>query len=618
MKKTKREKFLEFLKNKPILADGAMGTYLYQKGFGRCPSVELENIFNPDAVFEVHREYINAGAKIITTNTFGANRINYQRKKILVNLKDVNVKGLQIAKKAAKGLPVWVGASIGPLSVMLKPYGDFEEAEAREVCLEQIKYLCEEMPDLFIIESQKSVLEAIFFIDSIKKVAPDIPIIASLTINKEGRTFFGDDFLEGLLKLEREGADVLGLNCSIGPSEILYFVEKVLKNIKAPLSVMPNAGHPVEVDKRIIFLSEPNYFAQFSLKYIELGATIVGGCCGTNPDTIRKVKGKLEDFNKGKREESIVFSEIEIEKEKSEFYKIPQKEGFFKKLGKEFVITCEIEPPKGPDVKDIITIVNGLKNFGADAINIADNPMARARVSSLAVAHFIKSETGLSTILHLTCRDRNLLALQSDILGAALLGVSGILVLGGDPTALGDYPEATSVYDVNVVGLIKIISSLNNGLDFSDNKIEPPTNLSIGIALNLNEENYEKEIEKAKERIDAGAGFALTQPIFEEEIVYRFIEKLGKLNFFVLPGILPLKSLNQALYLKNEVPGIVIPDKIINSLQKYKDLESQRAKGLEIALNLLKKLKNNLPGAYLTTGGKNLSTLKDLLYNFSK
>lgn len=613
----KRKEFLEFLKEKPVLADGAIGTYLYQKGYARVPSAEIENILNPEAVYEVHKEYIKAGAKIITTNTFGANRINYQRKGILFNLKDVNAKGVQIAKKSAKGLPVLVGASIGPLSVMLKPYGDLSEEEARQVCFEQVKFLLEEEPDLFIIESQKSALEATFFIDSVKKIAPDIPIIASLTISKEGRTFFGDDFLEGLEKLKNRGADVVGLNCSIGPSDMLYFVERAMERLKAPLSIMPNGGYPAEVDKKIVFLSEPNYFASYTAKYISLGVSIVGGCCGTNPETIRKIKEKIEEFKKGKREEPIYFSEVEREEEKKEIKERPLKEGFFKKLGKEFVITCEVEPPKSPDIKNIIENVKVFKNLGVDAINIADNPMARARVSPLAVASYIQSETGLSTILHLTCRDRNLLALQSEILGASLLGISGIMVLGGDPTALGDYPEATSVYDVNVVGLIKIISSLNRGLDFSDNVIDPPTNFSIGIAIGTPGENFEREIEKVKERVEAGAEFGLTQPIFEEESSFKFFESLSSLKIQILPGIMPLRSINQAIYLKNEVPGMKIPENLIKELEKYKDIESQKQKGIEIALTLLEKVKKNFPGTYLTTGGRNLSVLKELLYKFS-
>ena len=610
---TKREIFLEFLKEKPILADGAIGTYLYQKGFGRVPTVELENIQNPEAVYEVHREYIRAGAKIITANTFSANKINFQRKKILYNLKDVNLRGIQIAKRAAKGLPVFVGASLGPLSVMLKPYGDVSEEEAREVCREQVKYICEEMPDLFIVESQKSTLEAQFFIDAIKEFAPDIPIIASLTIGKEGRTFFGDDYLDGLKKLEKAGADVVGLNCSIGPSDTLYFVEKIVKEINTPISVMPNGGYPAEVDKKIIFLSEPNYFASFALKYINLGVSIIGGCCGTNPETIKKIKEKIEESKSGKIEEGEVFYFEEAEESQVEKEELEKRAGFLKKLGKEFVITCEVEPPKGPDIKGIVNEIKGFKSLGVDALNIADNPMARVRVSPLAVAHYIQSETNLDVILHMTCRDRNLLALQSDLLGAALLGVSAILVLGGDPTALGDYPEASSVYDVNVVGLIKIISSLNKGFDFSDNVINPPTNFSIGVAININEENIEKEIEKVKERVDAGAEFGLTQPIFEEK-QFEFIEKISKAGIYVFPGIMPLRSLNQALYLKNEVPGINIPDKIIYDLEKYKDKEGQRQKGVEIALKLLNEIKKNFLGVYLTAGGKNLSILKDLLF----
>ncbi len=609
----KREIFLEFLREKPVLADGAIGTYLYQRGFGRCPSVELENILNPEAVYEIHREYIRSGAKIITTNTFSANKINFQRKKILYNLKDVNLKGVQIAKKAGKGLPVFIGASLGPLSVMLKPYGDVSEEEAREVCREQVRYLCEEMPDLFIVESQKSTLEAIFFIEAIREIAPDVPILASLTIGKEGRTFFGDDYLEGLKKLEKAGADVVGLNCSIGPSDTLYFVEKIVKEVKLPISVMPNGGYPAEVDKKIVFLSEPNYFASFALKYVKLGASIVGGCCGTNPETIKKIKEKIEDYKNGEIEEREIYYFEEAEEKKFEKKELEERAGFLKKLGKEFIITCEIEPPKGPDIKNLINEIKGFKGLGVDALNIADNPMARVRVSSLALAHYIQSETNLDVILHMTCRDRNLLALQSDLLGAALLGVSAILVLGGDPTALGDYPEASSVYDVNVVGLIKIISSLNRGLDFSDNIINPPTNFSIGIAINIDEENFEKEIAKIKERIEAGAEFGLTQPIFEERS-FEFIEKISKSGIYVFPGIIPLKSLNQALYLKNEVPGINVPDEIIKGLEKYKDKEAQKQKGIEIALNLLNKVKENFSGAYLTAGGKNISILKDLLF----
>ncbi len=613
--KNKRDNLLELLKENFLIGDGAMGTYLQQKGFGKVPSIEMENLQNPEAVYEIHKEYIRAGAKIITTNTFKANRINFEKRGIINFLKDVNLRGVQIAKRAARGMPVFVGASLGPLSVMLKPYGDVSEKEAREICKEQVLFLSEEEPDLFIIETQQSTLEAKFFMDACKEVSPEVPILASLTVGKEGRTFFGDELIEGLLKLEKFGADILGINCTIGPSDTFVFFKELIKKIKKPLSVMPNGGYPVEVENKILYLSEPNYFANYSLKFLKIGAKIVGGCCGTTPETIRAIRENLKK-PKGLEKEEFLFIE-EKEEEKGRFKK-REREGFFKKLGKEFVITCEVEPPKGPDIKNLIENLRFFKSYGADAVNIADNPMARVRVSPLSVAHYIQNETSLSTILHITCRDRNLLALQSDLLGAELLGVGGVLALGGDPTALGDYPEAKSVYDVNVVGLIKIVSSLNRGYDFSDNKIIPPTNLSIGIAINPYPEDLKKELEKIKEKVEAGAEFGLTQPLFDLESSFEFLKKIERLKIHILPGILPLCNLRQALYLKNEVPGIIIPNRIIKKMEGYKSKESQRSFGIEISLKILEKVKKEFPGAYITSGGRGLNLIKEILLNFSK
>jgi homocysteine S-methyltransferase len=600
------------MKETIIVADGAMGTVLTMRGLPLGSCIPEANLTQSELVFALHREYIQAGAQILSSNTFKAHRLHLATFDLQHKVWDINARGVEIARRAAHGAPVWVGASIGPLKVMLKPYGDMDESEAREICREQVKALADAGPDLFILETQQSVLEAMFFMDACRDVAPEIPVLASLTFTRDGRTFFGDSPAEGLLKLVHQGADVVGLNCSVGPADTLPLVEAVADSVDHPLAVMPNAGYPTEVDGRLHYLSSPEYVAQYVRRYVELGANIVGGCCGTTPETLRAIAKEVKGRPPVRRRAAGMDSSLE-EVPVFAAPPAPLPGGFFGKLGKAFAVTCEIDPPKGPDARAAVDGARLLKQAGADAVDIADNPMARVRVSSVALAHFVSQETGLTTILHLTCRDRNLLALQSELLGASLLGVEGILALSGDPTALGDFPSATSVNDVNVTGLVRIIASLNRGLDFSDNPTGRPTHFSVGVGVNLAASDLGREIDKLKERLDAGAGFAMSQPVFDLATAERFLEKAAPLPVKILPGLLPLASLRQALYLHNEVPGMRLPEEVLARIQSLEKKEDQAAYGIDLAREILEGLKAFAPGAYLTSGGRGPAVLEKVL-----
>ncbi len=609
----KREALQAWMRESVIVADGAMGTVLMSRGVhpGHCH--EELNLSQGDLIFAVHREYVHAGAQILTTNTFKGNRYALAKYELEGRLKDINARAVEIARRAAHGTPVWVGASLGPLKVMLKPYGDVGEEEAREVCREQVAALADAGPDLFILETQQSVLECLFFIAACRQVAPEVPVLASLTFNRDGRTFFGDEPVEGLRRLARGGADVVGVNCSVGPADTLPFVEDVARHVDHPLAVQPNGGYPTEVEGRLTYLSNPEYVASHVRRYADLGVNIVGGCCGTTPDTIRAIAAQLKGRPPVKRTVGEAGTMVIEEAPPAAAIPAPPPGGFFDKLGSRFAVTCEIDPPKEPDARRAVELARLLKQAGADAVDIADNPMARVRVSSTALAHFIQQETGLTTLLHMTCRDRNLLALQSELLGASLLGVEGILALAGDPTSLGDIPSATSVNDVNVVGLVKVIASLNRGLDFSDNALGGRTAFHVGVGLNFGAPDLQKELDKLKERLDAGADFAMSQPVFSLEPVERFLDAAAGLEVRVLPGLLPLSGLKQALYLHNEVPGITLPDAVLAKLASLPERQDQAAYGVELARELLAGLKRIAPGAYLTAGGIKRPVLADVL-----
>ncbi|MEJ2368924.1 MAG: bifunctional homocysteine S-methyltransferase/methylenetetrahydrofolate reductase [Acidobacteriota bacterium] len=613
---SKRESLSSWLADSVIVADGAMGTLLQSRGIAAGQCLEEANLSRAETVFALHREYVHAGARILTSNTFHANRLAMSRFEMADRVRDINARGVEIARQAAHGGPVWVGASAGPLKVMLKPYGDMTEEEARDICREQIAALADPGPDLFVLETQQSVLETVFFIEACREIAPEIPILASLTFSsEEGRTFFGDTAVEGCRKLVESGADIVGINCSVGPAGTLPIVEQVAENVNAPLSVMPNAGYPTELDGKIVYLSSTDYVTSYIKRYLDLGVNVVGGCCGTTPETIRAV-AELVNHRPPVRRQVNPQGRIVIDEPPPEPADPPHLHTngrFFETLETQFSVTCEISPPRNPDARQAVETARLLKHAGAGAIDLADNPMAKVRVSSTALAHFIQQETGLPTILHMTCRDRNLLGLQSELLGASLLGVEAILALSGDPASIGDFPTATSVNDVNALGLVKIIKSLNEGRDFSDHPLGGMTRFAVGVGVNMTPSNWDKELNKLKERVDAGVDFVMSQPVFTLEAVERFLEKANSLPIKVLPGLLPLSTLKQALFLHHEVPGIVLPDNLIQRIESLETKEDQESYGVELARELLVGLRSLTPGAYLTSGGRRHEILERVL-----
>lgn len=609
----RREALKAWLQDSLVVADGAVGTLLRARGFPPSLPVEAAVVLYPERVLEIHRDYLRAGAQILTTDTFRANRFHLNRHGLGERLREVNLRGVELARRAAQGSPAWVGASVGPLKVMLRPYGEVDEEEAREACREQVRALAEAGPDLFVVETQSSVLEALFFLEACREEAPDLPVLASLTVGREGRTFFGDSAVEGLCRLADAGADVVGLNCSLGPQDLLSLVEEAARRVDHPLSAMPNGGYPAEVDGRIVYLSSPEYVATFAKRYADAGVSVVGGCCGTTPETIAAIARLLRGRRPTVRRRTEEGRLEGMEPPPPSPPEAPEPGGFFAHLGRRFVVSCEMTPPRSPDARPAVETARLLKAAGADAVNLADNPLARVRVSPMALAHFIRQETGLTTILHMTCRDRNLLGLQSELLGAALLGVEGVLALSGDPASLGDFPAATSVNDVNVTGLVRIVASLNRGLDFSDHPIGTPTRFAVGVGVSLTPPDLAAERRKLEERCAAGATFAFSQPVFSMEAVERFLESVQDLPVAIFPGILPLSSLRQALYFQNEVPGVEIPAGILARLEALASPDDQAAFGLDLTRNLLQGIRLLAPGAYLTAGGPRSDLLLRLL-----
>ncbi len=597
MKEKREGKFLERLSKEVILADGAMGTYLVSLGAPVRTSLETINLTQPELVERVHREYIKAGAELIETNTFGANYFKLKKYGSESKVKKLNRIGAEIAKKVSGG-KVFVAGSIGPLGKGIKPYGALKIPEAARAFSQQIEGLLEGGVDLLLIETIPTLLEAKTALSAAKKMTA-LPVICQLTYRREDYSL--DKLLIALKELEENGADVVGLNCSLGPAELFEIISEIRKYLAVPFSVFPNAGYPTLIEGRTFFLSSPEYFNKYAKKFLEIGVNLIGGCCGTTPKHI----GAMKEAVVGRKVREITL--IEVEEKGKIIPKIEKEKNLFlEKLNKEFVLTVEISPPRNSDYESTLEVCQTLKDWGLETVDISDNPMAKTKMSALALGHLIKKETGLNILLHLTCRDRNLIGLQSELLGAQALGLEGIIALTGDPAVLGDYPQARSVYDLNSVELVQLIANLNQGKDWSGNSMESRTSFAIGAAFNPASKNIDAEMEKFKRKVESGAHFVLTQPIYD----YRLLEKINDISIPVLIGILPLKSFKQAMFLNNEVPGINIPEEIIKKMGKAGDPKKE---GLEITKQFIQKIKSRVKGIYLMPSLADIGIVKELL-----
>ena len=586
--------FLTKIKDTPLIFDGAMGTVIYEKGIFLNACYDELNLTNPDLIKSIHQSYVDAGADVILTNTFGANRIKLEKYGLADKVKEINIAGVKLARSTSED--VYVLASIGSnlSSGEILTSENLERIKASYK--EQISILVDAGVDGIIFETFFDV-EELLLASSIAKEF-DIPVIASMTLTKEMETPKGLSIVTALKKLDKsQYVDILGLNCSIGPHAMLSAVEKVIGSISKPLVVQPNAGHPQKRDGRMIYLSTPEYFTSYCKNYINLGVMGVGGCCGTNVEHIKEMARTIKALTGVKKHVEI--SKIEVQNTNIVVTPTIEKSNFAKKLFSktEKAISIEITPPRSVDLTPMLEKVQKCKDVGVDAINIPDGPRASARISPMVAGVMIEQKIGMEVILHYCCRDRNLIGMQSDILGGYAAGIKNYLVITGDPPKLGNYPQATAVFDVDAVGLTKVIHNLNRGEDIAGNEINPPTSILIGVGANPCAINLENEIKHFYNKIDAGAEYVMTQPVFDADTLLRFMDITSKYKQIpVVAGIWPLVSLKNALFLKNEVPGVEIPDRIIERMEKANTKEDALKIGIEIAHEIKQKIDSSVQG----------------------
>lgn len=593
--------FVDRLREGIILVDGAMGTMLYNKGIFINQSFEAVNLSVPHMVKEIHQEYIAAGCEVIETNTFGANYFKLKHYGMENQLLEINRRGAELAREVA-GDRVYVAGVVGPLGSLLEPLGNITESEAYESFKTQLKGLIDGGVDLLIFETFYDLNELKLLIRTAREMTM-LPIIAQGTFDEEGKTFLGTSAEAFISELDKQLVEVVGFNCSVGPAPMLADLEKVISVTSKPVSCIPNAGNPRIVEGRSIYLSTPEYLAEYTKRFIQTGARIVGGCCGTTPAHIAAMKKAIKALFPERKSVQINVPTAVIQAQLQPVKLVPatEKSNFARKLvNHEFVTSVEITPPKSCNPQKVINDCRILKERGIDAVNIPDGPRASARLSPMVMAILIERETGLETVLHYCCRDRNIIGMQSDLLGAYAAGLRNVLIITGDPPKLGDYPEATAVFDVDSIGLTQIASLLNRGLDIGRNPIGEPTAFFKGVGVNPGATNLEDELARFAAKIEAGAEFAITQPIYDYHIYEKFLKRIEEFKIPVVAGIWPLVSFKNAEFLKNEVPGTSIPEEIMDRMRQAGSGEAAREEGLKIAAETIRELRPMIAGVQVS------------------
>jgi methionine synthase / methylenetetrahydrofolate reductase(NADPH) len=604
--------FVARLKQSPILCDGAMGTLLYSKGVFINRSYDELNVSQPDLIRGIHHEYLQAGAEIIETNTFGANSFRLGRHSLADKVAEINRAGVRLAREAAKSFDVWVAGSVGPLGTRIEPLGKTSFEEARAAFREQIAALAESGVDLLILETFGYLEEIRQAILAARDVNSSIPIIAQVTIDEDGNCLDGSDPETFAPKLAEWGAEVIGCNCSVGPVAMLDAIERVHAATSLPLAAQPNAGIPRSVDGRNIYLCSPEYMASYARKFVAAGVRVVGGCCGTTPDHIRKMKGALRV---GEARGKSAGSHAAVSHEPTAVPAVPleKRSQIGRKLASgEFLTMVEIVPPKGTDVRKEVEGARFLKSVGVDAVNIPDSPRASARMSNQALSLLIQREVGIEAILHYTCRDRNVLGIQSDLLGADAVGIRNLICITGDPPKMGNYPDATAVFDVDAIGLVNIVHNLNRGLDIGGNPIGIGTGFVIGVGANPGLTDVDEEVRRFEYKVQAGAEYAVTQPVFDLRLLEKFLQRIEHCRIPVVAGIWPLVSVRNAEFMKNEL-RVSVPDSILERMARTQNPEAARAEGVAIAREMLIAAKQMVQGAQISAPMGRYTSAVDVL-----
>ncbi len=582
--------FDQYLNDHLVLLDGAMGSLIYQKGVFIDKCYDELNLSRPELIRSIHEEYIRAGARVIETNTYGANRFKLRSHNLLDRMEQVIGAGVGLAREAA-GEEAYVAGSMGPSGVELEPWGDTSLQEVRESFREQAQIMTAAGVDLFILETIQDIREMEQAVAALRSVS-DLPVIAMMTVREDGKTRYGVDLMDVTRRLSATGATAIGLNCTVGPKPMLDFVEQIIPHTSVPVAVMPNAGRPQYTDGRMIYLSTPEYFSVYTKRFIEKGVRILGGCCGSTPEHISKMANALA-MKQTRIQHSIQIGIRPVSEEPLP-EPVPQerKSAFARKLteGRSTVLV-EMVPPRSIDITNSVSGARMLKEKGVDAINIPDGPRASARMTSLALSVLLQDRVGIETVLHYTCRDRNLLGMQSDLLGAAAMGIRNILAVTGDPPMIGDYPQATAVFDIDSIGLAHLMNNLNHGIDVGEKRIGEPTSFFIGVGLDPNGVSPDNELKRLKLKKEAGAEFVITQPVFDVPSLEGFLEKADMEGLYLIAGIWPLVSLRNAEFMKNEVPGVFVPDHVIRTIGRYDTREDQLKAGVGIALEMVEKVR---------------------------
>jgi homocysteine S-methyltransferase len=602
--------FLSRLKAGPMLADGAMGTLLYAKGvfINRCYD-EL-NLSNPEMIRGIHHDYIRAGAEIIETNTFGANSFRLSRHTLADKAKEINLAGARLARAEADEHDAIVAGSVGPLGVRIEPLGKLALEEARAAFVEQIAALREGGVDLVVLETFGFLEELHQAILAAREVDPKLPVVALVTIDDEGISLDGSSPETFGKSLEDWGADVIGCNCSVGPVTMLDAIERVRVVTDRPLCAMPNAGIPRSVEGRNIYLCSPEYMASYTKKFLAAGVTLVGGCCGTTPEHIRAMRSALRA---GEARSSSFHVVTEQRSQAAQMKPLEQRSKLGTKIKNgEFVTMVEIVPPKGNNPAKEIEGARYLKSVGVDAINIPDSPRASARMSNQALCTLVQQQVGIETVLHYTCRDRNVLSIQSDLLGASAIGIQNLICITGDPPKLGNYPDATAVFDVDAIGLVNIVHNLNRGLDLGGNNIGGSTSFVIGVGANPGTVNLDEEVRRFEYKVEAGAEYAVTQPVFDVSLLETFLRRIEHCRIPVLAGIWPLTSLRNAEFMKNEL-RISVPDSILTRMANVTGSDASRAEGVAIAREMLAHVRDLVQGVQLSAPFGKYAAAMDVL-----
>jgi methionine synthase / methylenetetrahydrofolate reductase(NADPH) len=581
--------------NRTVLCDGAMGTSLYGRGVFLNKCFDELNLTQPELVRSIHEEYLQAGAEIIETNTFGANSFRLQRFGLQDRTHAINQAGARVAREAVAQLAdkqagtAYVAGSIGPLGVRLEPLGKTALEEARAAFAEQVDGLIAGGPgvgvDLLIIETVMAINEAEQAILAAKQVAPEIPVLALVTVDEEANCLDGTPAEVAATRLAAAGADVVGCNCSTGPATVLTAIERMRTATELPLAAMPNAGMPRNVDGRNIYLCSPEYMASFARKFVRAGVQFVGGCCGTTPNHIRAMKSAIRAMDAQQTAAPRQARAAIITETPPAPLADRSKIGSLVASG-EFITMVEIVPPRGIDCSKEIDGAGLLASTGVHAINIPDSPRASARMSAQSLCLQIQQHTGMETVLHYTCRDRNLLSIQSDLLGASSLGLRNILCLTGDPPKLGNYPDATAVFDVDAIGLVNVVNRLNHGLDIGGNPIGASTGFTLGVAANPGVPDIDNEIRRFAYKVEAGAEYAITQPVFDLRLLETFLKRIEGFRIPVIAGIWPLTSLRNAEFMKNDL-RVSMPDEILTRMARVETPDAARGEGIRIAQEML-------------------------------